>query len=63
MTGPAWLVLPTFNEAENLDTVVAAARRVLGEAAPEGFRVLVVDDDSPDGTGAMADELAAAHPG
>src|SRR3954467_5486866 len=63
MTGPAWLVLPTFNEAENLETVVAAARRVLGEAAPEGFRVLVVDDDSPDGTGAMADELAAAHPG
>src|SRR4051794_8171828 len=63
MTGPAWLVLPTFNEAENLETVVAAARRVLGEAALEGFRVLVVDDDSPDGTGAMADELAAAHPG
>src|SRR3954464_6624188 len=63
MTGPAWLVLPTFNEAENLETVVAAARRVLGAAAPEGFRVLVVDDGSPDGTGAMADELAAAHPG
>src|SRR5689334_1308044 len=63
MPGPAWLVLPTFNEAENLETVVAAARRVLGEAAPEGFRVLVVDDDSPDGTGVMADELAAAHPG
>src|SRR4051795_12648475 len=63
MTGPAWLVLPTFNEAENLETVVAAARRVLREAAPEGFRVLVVDDGSPDGTGAMADELAAAHPG
>ena len=63
MTGPAWLVLPTFNEAENLDTVVAAARRVLREAAPEGFRVLVVDDGSPDGTGTMADELAAAHPG
>src|SRR6476659_5929447 len=63
MTGPAWLVLPTFNEAENLDTVVAAARRVLREAAPDGFRVLVVDDNSPDGTGAMADELAAAHPG
>jgi dolichol-phosphate mannosyltransferase len=63
MTGPAWLVLPTFNEAENLETVVAAARRVLSQAAPEGFRVLVVDDGSPDGTGAMADELAAAHPG
>jgi dolichol-phosphate mannosyltransferase len=62
MTGPAWLVLPTFNEAENLDTVVAAARRVLSAAAPAGFRVLIVDDDSPDGTGAMADALATAHP-
>ena len=63
MTGPAWLVLPTFNEAENLDAVVAAARRVLSAAAPDGFRVLVVDDNSPDGTGALADALAAAHPG
>jgi dolichol-phosphate mannosyltransferase len=62
MTGPAWLILPTFNEAENLDIVVAAARRVLGAAAPAGFRVLIVDDDSPDGTGALADALAAAHP-
>jgi dolichol-phosphate mannosyltransferase len=62
MTGPAWLVLPTFNEAENLETVVAAARRVLGAAAPEGFHVLIVDDDSPDGTGALADALADAHP-
>jgi dolichol-phosphate mannosyltransferase len=63
MPGPPWLVLPTFNEAENLEPVVAAARRVLAEAAPAGFRVLVVDDDSPDGTGRIADALAAAHPG
>jgi dolichol-phosphate mannosyltransferase len=63
MTGPAWLILPTFNEAENVEAVVAAARRVLAAAAPEGFRVLIVDDDSPDGTGALADALAAAHPG
>jgi dolichol-phosphate mannosyltransferase len=63
MPGPPWLVLPTFNEAENLETVVAAARRVLADAAPGGYRVLVVDDDSPDGTGRLADELAAAHPG
>jgi dolichol-phosphate mannosyltransferase len=62
MTGPAWLVLPTFNEVQNLDTVVTAARRVLETAAPEGFRVLIVDDNSPDGTGALADGLAAAHP-
>jgi len=62
MTGPAWLILPTFNEAENLDAVVAAARGVLGAAAPGGFRVLIVDDNSPDGTGDLADALAAAHP-
>ena len=34
MTGPAWLILPTFNEAQNLDTVVAAARRVLAPRRP-----------------------------
>jgi dolichol-phosphate mannosyltransferase len=62
MPGPPWLVLPTFNEAENLDAVVARAREVLGAAAPFGFRVLVVDDSSPDGTGALADRLAATHP-
>jgi dolichol-phosphate mannosyltransferase len=63
MTGSPWLILPTFNEAENIEPVVAAARVVLAAAAPEGFRILVVDDDSPDGTGAIADRLAAAHPG
>ena len=63
MRGPSWLVLPTFNEAENLERIVAAARGVLTAAAPEGFRILVVDDGSPDGTGAIADRLAAEHPG
>jgi dolichol-phosphate mannosyltransferase len=63
MPGAAWLILPTFNEAENLEIVVAAARRVLADAAPGGFRILVVDDASPDGTGRLADALAAAHPG
>src|SRR5215211_5626667 len=62
MPGPPWLVLPTFNEAENIDLVVEAARRTLAGAAPDGFRILVVDDSSPDGTGAIADRLAAAHP-
>jgi dolichol-phosphate mannosyltransferase len=62
MPGPSWLVLPTFNEAENLEAVVASARAVLAAAAPEGFRILVVDDSSPDGTGAIADRLAATHP-
>jgi dolichol-phosphate mannosyltransferase len=54
-----WLVLPTYNEAENLEAVVVAARAALGG---EEHRILVVDDDSPDGTGEIADRLAAAHP-
>ncbi len=62
MPGLPWLVLPTFNEAENLEAIVAATREVLTAAAPEGFRILVVDDDSPDGTGHMAERLAAGHP-
>ena len=49
----AWLVLPTYNEAENLERLV---RAVLA-AAPD-LRVLVVDDSSPDGTGRIADRLA-----
>jgi dolichol-phosphate mannosyltransferase len=62
MPAEPWLVLPTYNEAENLETVIAAARAALAGAAPDGFRILVVDDDSPDGTGEIADRLAAAHP-
>jgi dolichol-phosphate mannosyltransferase len=61
MTGAAWLILPTYNEAENVEAIVLAAGEVLGGAAPEGFRVLVVDDGSPDGTGEIADRLAGEH--
>jgi dolichol-phosphate mannosyltransferase len=56
-----WVVLPTFNEADNLEYIVAAIVAVLEHEAPTGFRVLVVDDDSPDGTGKIADRLAAAN--
>lgn len=62
MAGIPWLILPTFDEAENVEAIVGAAQQVLREAAPEGFRILVVDDDSPDGTGRIADRLAAQHP-
>jgi dolichol-phosphate mannosyltransferase len=55
------LILPTFNEAENLEAMVAATSEVLSAAAPEGYRILVVDDSSPDGTGEIADRLAAAQ--
>jgi dolichol-phosphate mannosyltransferase len=61
--GVPWVVLPTFNEAENIEGIVAAIVAVLERAAPSGFRVLIVDDDSPDGTGDIADRLAAEHGG
>lgn len=51
----AVMVIPTYNEVENLAEVVARVR----QAVPE-VDILVVDDGSPDGTGALADELAAA---
>jgi dolichol-phosphate mannosyltransferase len=62
MDGIAWLILPTFNEAENIESIVLAAADALAGAPCAGFRVLVVDDGSPDGTGRIADRLAAEHP-
>jgi dolichol-phosphate mannosyltransferase len=61
MSGEPWLILPTYNEAENVRAIVTTAAEVLAAAAPDGFRILVVDDGSPDGTGRIADELAAEH--
>jgi dolichol-phosphate mannosyltransferase len=54
----AWLILPTYNEAENLEPFVRAVMPQLASAAPQ-HRVLIVDDSSPDGTGEIADRLAA----
>lgn len=52
-----WVILPTYNEAENLEPLVNA----ILERLPEPRRVLIVDDNSPDGTGSIADRLAAEH--
>ncbi|HWK80947.1 MAG TPA: polyprenol monophosphomannose synthase, partial [Thermomicrobiales bacterium] len=52
------VVIPTYNEIDNLRTIVG---EVL--ALGDGYAVLVVDDNSPDGTGELAEQLAEAHPG
>jgi dolichol-phosphate mannosyltransferase len=54
----AWLILPTYNEAVNVEPFVRAVLPELAEAAPE-HRILIVDDNSPDGTGRIADRLAS----
>lgn len=53
----AWVVLPTYNEADNLPQIALAILAALPAAT-----LLVVDDGSPDGTGQLADGLAAADP-
>jgi dolichol-phosphate mannosyltransferase len=50
----ATVCLPTYNERENLERMIAALE-------PLGVRVLVIDDNSPDGTGDLADRLAAGR--
>ncbi len=52
-----WVVLPTYNEADNLPQIAPAILSQL-----PGATLLVVDDASPDGTGRLADELASANP-
>jgi len=52
-------VIPTYNEAENLPQITAA----LFELSIPGLNVLVVDDNSPDGTGQIAEELCVRHAG
>jgi dolichol-phosphate mannosyltransferase len=53
MHGSVWVILPTYDEAENIEAVVGGIRAALPEA-----RILVVDDHSRDGTGELADRLA-----
>jgi dolichol-phosphate mannosyltransferase len=57
-----WIVIPTFNEAGNIERAVAAAQGALAQVNDADPHVLIVDDASPDGTGQIADRLAAAGP-
>ncbi|HLM35525.1 MAG TPA: glycosyltransferase, partial [Gaiellaceae bacterium] len=54
----ATVCIPTYNERENLEPML----RTLASTLRDGDRVLVIDDASPDGTGELADRLAAELP-
>ena len=54
-----WVVIPTYNEASNVEGIVRATAAQLERLVPGSHRILIVDDNSPDGTGAIADRLAA----
>jgi len=53
----ALIIIPTYNEIENLETMVSAI-----QALDDAFDILIVDDNSPDGTGEIADRLAETQP-
>ena len=53
----AWVILPTYNERENVEAISAAILDALPDAV-----LLVVDDSSPDGTGELAEQIAAGEP-
>ncbi len=57
-----WVVIPTYNEAANVEPIVRATTSELQRLGVADHRVLVVDDNSPDGTGAIADKLAHELP-
>ncbi|HMW44360.1 MAG TPA: glycosyltransferase, partial [Solirubrobacterales bacterium] len=57
--GAAWVILPTYNEAGNVEKMVDALGPKLTH---DDDRILIVDDNSPDGTGQIADRIATENP-
>jgi dolichol-phosphate mannosyltransferase len=62
MTVSTWVIIPTYNEAANLERIVRAAIAELDRVVADQYRILIVDDNSPDGTGTIADALATELP-
>ena len=58
MAPSLWVFVPTYNEVQGLEAMVRATVGELELAAPGDWRLLVVDDSSPDGTGELADRLS-----
>jgi dolichol-phosphate mannosyltransferase len=59
--GPVWVIVPTYDERENIEPLVMSVRSALESFAPDHF-LLIVDDNSPDGTGRIAAALARSDP-
>ena len=62
MPARVWVVMPTYNEADNIEGIIRAVLVELDRLAPGDHSLLVVDDSSPDGTGEVADKLALELP-
>ena len=58
MPTPIWVTIPTYNEIDGLEPMLRATADELEQTAPGQWKLLVVDDSSPDGTGELADRLA-----
>jgi dolichol-phosphate mannosyltransferase len=56
------LIVPTFNEAENILSFLTSVREVLDRALGSNYEVIIVDDDSPDRTGEIAARVALGYP-
>jgi dolichol-phosphate mannosyltransferase len=52
-----WIIVPTYDEAASIERLLRGVAAVLAEAAPGDHRILVVDDNSPDGTAAIAERV------
>jgi len=57
------ICVPTYNEAENIERLIAAVFEHLPQNSPEKSSILVIDDNSPDGTAAIVENLIEKYPG
>lgn len=59
MSPAVWIVVPTYDEAASIESLLRGAAAALAACAPDDHRILVVDDGSPDGTAAIAERVGA----